>query len=313
MLLNIESDQFNFYFPADPHHFVSEIFTALNAKKVDKIVRLVQNTDKVAIGLIAGVKNNVLLSPFSAPFGGFHFKNESIYSTFIESFVEDLKEFALEENITQIEITLPPDIYCQSFNTKVINVLLRLGFEMNIPEITNWVDLYKFKGLYTHNASRTYYNQAVKNKLEFSKTESITEKEAIYNLIVENRSRMGRPIFMTFNDVLQTAKIFPTEFFKVVNPSGEFVAGAIFYTTNPTIAFAVFWADSQQGRPLRAMDFLIFNLWSYYKEAGYKYIDLGTSTESGVPNEGLLRFKETHECISSSRFSFSWTDKKELV
>jgi hypothetical protein len=311
-LRDIDAKEYNYFFPHDPNPFISEKFISLNAHKVDRIVRLVQETDKAQIGLIAGIKDGVLSAPFSAPFGGFHFKHESIYKSAIESFLIDLLNYCRNENIIQIKLILPPNLYCQSFNTKVANTLIRIGFDMNTPEITNWVDLVNFKGIYTHNASRTYYNQAVNNNLEFHITDSVAEKEAIYNLIVENRARMGRSVYMTFSDVLETAKSFPTDFFKVINPEGNIVASAIFYRAHPTIAFAVFWGDSQEGRPLRAMDFLIFQLWSYYKESGFKNIDLGVSTEAGIPNEGLLRFKETHECVSSLRLSFNWSNKKPL-
>jgi len=60
------------------------------------------------------------------------------------------------------------------------------------------------------------------------------------------------------------------------------------------------------------MDFLLFNLWSYYKEVGFELIDLGISTEAGLPNEGLLRFKETHGSVSSIRNTFTWANRKIL-
>lgn len=306
MILNVDSEKFNYYFPNNPHQFISEAFINLNATKVDTIVHLVQNTDKVQIGLIAGIRDGVLMSPFSAPFGGFHFKNDKMYPDVIEDFMNELFEYANNENITQIKITLPPDIYSQTLNAKMVNVFIRLGLKMETPEITNWVDLNEFKGLFTHAASRTYYNQSVKNKLEFKKVESIDEMKLIYNLIVDNRARMGRSIFMTFNDLLETSKLFETDYFKVIKPDGELVAGAIFYRAHENISYAVFWGDALEGRPVRAMDFLIFNLWSFYKEQGFKFIDLGTSTEAGIPNEGLLRFKETHECYSSIKYTFIW-------
>ncbi len=34
-------------------------------------------------------------------------------------------------------------------------------------------------------------------------------------------------------------------------------------------------------------------------------IDLGKSSTDGVPNIGLVRFKEIHNCISSLRYTFS--------
>ena len=84
MITNINASKFNYYFPTDPHQFISEEFIVLNEEKVDKVVRLVQDIKKVQIGLIAGVRGGILLSPFSAPFGGFHFKNEKIYPAAIK-------------------------------------------------------------------------------------------------------------------------------------------------------------------------------------------------------------------------------------
>jgi acetyltransferase-like isoleucine patch superfamily enzyme len=84
------------------------------------------------------------------------------------------------------------------------------------------------------------------------------------------------------------------------------VASAIYYRFNQEIAYDVFWGDNDMGRSLRAMDFLVMNLWNHYKSAGFEFIDLSISTESGIPNEDLLRFKETHECESSIQYTFKW-------
>jgi hypothetical protein len=121
---------------------------------------------------------------------------------------------------------------------------------------------------------------------------------------------MGRPIHMSFEDVLSATTIFPTDFFKVVNVDQEIIAGAIMYRFHKEIVYALLWGDSLNGRSDRAMDFLVFNLWSHYKAAGFNVIDLGISTVEGIPNEGLLRFKETHECQSSLRFTFKWMSQQ---
>jgi hypothetical protein len=306
-LRNIDAEEYHYFFPHDSNPFISEKFISLNAHKVDRIVRLVQETDKVQIGLIAGIKDGILHAPFSAPFGGFHCKGENIYTSVIESFLQDLIVYAQSENIKEMDITLAPDIYCPRSNAKIVNALTRLGFQMQLPEITNCVNLKDFNNVYTHNASRTYFNQAVNKKLNFSAATTLEDQKEIYRIIVDNRARMGRPIYMTLDDILKTSTIFPTDFFKVVNTVGEIVAGAIMYRPHEEIVYALFWGDEEIGRSNRAMDFLILNLWNHYKAAGYSYIDLGISTVAGNPNEGLLRFKETHECISSLRYSFTYT------
>ena len=310
-LRSVDATEFNYYFSHDSNPFISEKFINLNAHKVDRIVRLVQNSDKVQVGLIAGIKDNVLRSPFSAPFGGFHCKGENIYISVIDSFIQNLIVYAHAENITKMYITLPPDIYCQRSNAKIVNALTRLGFQMQLPDITNWVDLREFNNAYTHNASRTYYNQAVHKKLTFAEATTAQEKEFIYTIITDNRARKERPIYMTFDDILLINSIFPLDFFTVKNANDDIVAGAILYRAHPEIVYALFWGDSVEGRSDRAMDFLIFNLLFYYKSADYSYIDLGTSTEAGTPNEGLIRFKETHECLTSLRYTFTWTSEKQ--
>lgn len=304
MLVETDLNTYRKTFPCNPHPFISDNFIELNSPKVDRIVRLLRRDVKHVIGLIAGIKDNKLKSPFSAPFGGFHFRNEILYTNEIDVFLAELKEYAESAGLERIELTLPPDLYNPTFNAKIINSLIRNGFSCHVPDITNWVDLRMFKGEFSQKNSREYYRQGVRNGLTFIKTEQEEDKVEIYNLIAENRLKFGRPIFMTLSDLLMVESIWPVEFFKVISRETRIVAAAIFYRSFKNICHAVFWGDNEEGRPLRAMDYMVLNLWSYYKSEGYTYIDLGISTEFGVPNEGLLRFKESHEAVSSLRYGF---------
>jgi hypothetical protein len=306
MLFEVDLRTYRKYFPSNPHPFISESFIELNKCKVERIIRLVDGIERASIGIIAGVKNGVLYSPFSAPFGGFHFRNEIIYVHEIDNFLVSMKNFITENGFTGVEITLPPDIYHMTFNAKAINSLIRNEFKTGPPEITNWVNLQSFVGTFTQKNSREYYRQAVRNDLFFHVVADLVEKKRIYELICANRAKFGRPIYMTFEDLIDTGNLWPIDFIKIDNSDKEIIASAIFYRSLPDICFAVFWGDNDIGRPLRAMDFLTFNLWSYYKDMGFKYIDLGISTEAGIPNEGLLRFKESHESVSSLKYKFVW-------
>ena len=306
MLIDVDLKDFGSCFPVDPHPFVSEPFIELNKGKTERIFRLVDNSEKPGMGLLAGFKGGILKSPFSAPFGGFHFRKENMYISEIDNYIDSLKEYIISEGLKGIEITLPPDIYHSTFNAKTINSLIRHKFRQTLPEITNWVNLQQFSGNFIQRNSREYYRQAVRNNLSFSLASGNEDKKAIYDLIHQNRLKFDRPIFMTLKDILDTANLWPVDFFKVTGQDESLLSSAIFYRSHPDICHAVFWGDNDKGRPLRAMDYLIYNLWSYYKGLGYKYIDLGISTEDGNPNEGLLRFKESHEAISSLRYTFTW-------
>ena len=306
MLKEVSSKTYFEHFPVAPHPFISEPFIEFNSRKAEEIVRLIDDGGKPAIGLVAGIRNGELLSPFSAPFGGFHFQKENIYIYEIDNFISSLKAFIESKKLKGIRLTIPPDIYHLSFNAKIINSLIRYGFSTILPDITNWVDLKQFNGEFNQKNSREYYRQAVRNNLSFALTDEINEKKEIFDLIQQNRARFNRPIYMSFDEIIRMNDLWPVDFFRVNSENGEMVASAIFYRNDPEICYAVFWGDNETGRPLRAMDFLILNLWLHYKNLGLNYIDLGISTESGDPNIGLLRFKETHEATSSLRYSVAW-------
>jgi hypothetical protein len=307
MLINIDADKYYNIFPVDPNPFISRKFVDLNKHKADKVFMFVEDTLKPSIGLVAGLKDDSLLCPFSAPFGGFHFRHEQIHVSTIATYIDDLKNFINSNEINEIKIILPPNIYSQSFNAKLINCFFNKGFKIKIPDITSWVDLEKFDNKFRQKRSKEYLMHSLKQGLNFKLVTQIDEKLEAYGLIRMNREQFGRPIFMTFDDLEQINEIWNTDYFVVKGYSDEILASAILYRAHKTIVYAVFWGDNEKGRSSCVMNFLIFNLWKHYKQLGYKYIDVSISSEEGIPNDGLLRFKEMHDATSSLRYSFSWS------
>ena len=303
-MINVSVNEFKHRFSLDPHPFISEKFIDLNKNKAGKIVRLIEDKPKVGIGLIAGITGEILQAPFSAPFGGFHYKNERILISEIEQFLEKLLNYSKHEGIKRIHITLPPSIYQKSINAKVVNAMIRKGFDMGLPDITHWINLKKFDGKIPHKKSWCY-RRAIENDLEFVCLLDREEKRLAYEVICENRACFGRPIYMTYDDLINTSELWAEDFFCVKTLDGKIIASAIFYQFPKGISYGVFLGDIKSCRPLRAMDFLVYNLLIHYKSKGFEYIDFGTSTKLGKPNQGLLRFKETHGFISDLRFSFS--------
>ena len=306
MLVEVIDKAYRQHFPNNPHPFISEQFMDEVKSKTDRVVRLMEENGKVSIGLIAGIKDKVLLSPFSAPFGGFHFRHDNVFTSEIDHFILQLIDYASSQKIKKIKLTLPPDIYHHSFNTKMSNALLRNGFSTDLPEITNWIDLKQFNGEFTSRNARKNFKISLRCQLSFHIVQEINEKEIAYQIVRENREKFGRPIYMTFNDLLRINELWPVDFFQVKDKNDQVVAAAIFYRGHEKIVQGIFWGDIEHGRCCRAMDFLSSNLWNHYKELDYSSIDLGTSSCCGLPNDGLIRFKEDHDCTSSLRLSFKW-------
>lgn len=304
MLIDISEKEYKKYFPLDPNPFVSEGFVNLAKHKVDRIVRLVEDGKDICIGLVAGIKDKTLLAPFSAPFGGFHYKYEAIFYDRIYDFLFKLKQYITAENIDTIKITLSPNIYSPSINTKLVNAFIRLGFTMATPEIVNFMDLRSFDGDWCKSEVKQNCNRAIRNGLSFSNVTDEKSIQEVHDIISSNRTGQNRRIHMSLQDLLDVSSVIPVDFFLVKNMRGDSIGSGVFYRGHERIVQGIFVGDLLSSRKLGTMDYLFLNVFNYYKEKGYDFIDLGKSSSDGIPNVGLIRFKEIHNCISTLGYTF---------
>jgi len=168
MLTEVSKDLYRSHFTQDPHPYISDGFLELVESKTDKIVRLIAPGDNITIGLIAGVKDNMLSAPFSAPFGGFHYNHDAVFYSDIFNFLENLKEYALSQQLKVMSIILPPNIYNCSMNAKFVNAFIRQGYTMEIPDIVSWIDLKLFDGTWKRKRIAENCKSAIKHNLSFS-------------------------------------------------------------------------------------------------------------------------------------------------
>ena len=306
MLIEVSKNQYRKHFPHDPHPYITEGFIGLVEHKTDKIVRLIDSDDKVSIGLIAGVKDNILCSPFSAPFGGFHSIHDDVFYSDIYNFLVQLKEYAVNQSLKMMTITLPPNIYNSSINAKFVNAFVRTGYTMEIPDIVNGVDLNLFNGTWERKKVVEAYKSAVRNDMTFSNLTDEKLMEEAYEIIVNNRIMQDRNIYLSFSDLMEVNKLFPVDFFSVKNSEGLSVGAGVFYRGYKKIVQGIFMGDLIPRKAAGVIDFLILNIYNHYKKLGFEYIDTGLSSKLGIPNEGLIRFKEIHNSISSLRYTFTW-------
>ncbi len=245
-------------------------------------------------------------SPFSAPFGGFHYRNEHLAYDLVYKFLSSLKEYALNEQLKKISITLPPDPYQINMNAKLINAFIRLGFKMETPDLNNVVNLKKFTGKWVKSEIAQNCRKAIKNGLVWSKTTDIDEMKEAYDVIHNNRTGLGRKIHMTLEDILDVKEVLPVDFFIIRDVEGNCVGAAVLYRGHEKIVQGVFMGGDLERRNLGVIDYMYLKLYNYYKEMGFDYLDMGTSSLQGDPNMGLLRFKEIHNSETSLRYTFTW-------
>jgi len=217
--------------------FETAEFADLNKSKVDEVKYFIFNNGKNRFALIGGIKNNILKFPFSASFSCF---SEITKKNKIEYYTEAVKaivNWAEENEISKIIFNTPPIFYNVEHISKMQNALLNTGFEQTEYNLNYEFYLKDFDENYLSKIQRNArknYNTALRNNLIFEKTDDI---ETVYNVIKQNRVEKGYPLWMSLDNIIETSKIIPSDYFlvkvknkvylndeiEIITPSEQFV------------------------------------------------------------------------------------------
>lgn len=302
----VDSLEYKNYFPSTYHIFNSVLFSELNKDKCCELHYLLFKDSKVRFGIILGEKDEFLCSPFSAPFGGFCFnRNERI--EYFEQAVALLREYGKGLN-KPIKVSLPPVIYNPTTISKSVSAFMRGGaiieyVDLNFQfEVEKWADYEK----YIDRSAKKNLHNSQKTDFIFQQLDSENETDVTraYKVIKQNREERGFPLRMTLQAVRDTVKVIPADFF-VLTYNGIDVAAAQVFHVSASIAQVIYWGDLPEYAGLRVMNYFTYKVFEHYYSKGLKILDIGPSTENGIPNYGLCEFKENIGCTVSSKYTFT--------
>jgi len=287
------------------HKFNFGDFNLLNEDNCEKVFYLIFKDTKIRLGIILGVRNEVLLSPFSAPFGGFQFANEDIGLNQIDAAIKALEEWSKENDFKGIKIVLPPLFYNNNFISKQQSALFRANFEQINLDVNYQFSTYKVDDDYM---SKIWYNakKNLKRSLKFDLTFEQLEKKdykIAYEVIAENRKQRGFPLRMSWELVEKTISVIEGDFF-LLKKDNVPIASAIVFHVSEGIVQVIYWGDLPLYSECKTMNFLSHEIFKFYNSVGIKIVDIGPSTENSIPNHGLCEFKESIGCDLSLKASF---------
>lgn len=285
--------------------FHSNEFNELNNKKCDDLLYLLFEDSKYRAGIIFGIEGRNLKSPFSAPYGGINFLKDA-RPKMIYRIIDSLKSQVGELGFNSIEITLPPMIYSQDHLSKELHAFIYNGFEIDVIDINNHIDLTNIDDpltLYNRNARRNYDSSA-SQQMDFKLAKTYAEKKKGYEVIKKNRSEKGYPLKMSFNEVMSTLEIVPGDIF-LCEFNGEVIAAALIYSVNKFVNQVIYWGHLENYERVYPMHYFIKSIIDYFSQqkANIKFLDVGPSSEEGNINNGLFYFKRSIGCKSSLKYS----------
>ncbi|MDT3741074.1 MAG: hypothetical protein RO257_16410 [Candidatus Kapabacteria bacterium] len=312
IVIKVNIEEYNSYVNDVLTAFETSFFNNLNKYKCDQLLYLLFIDDgSYKFGIIAGLKENVLRIPFSAPYSLFSSikQNNKVmdFHKVVKSLIDFVTDIRSDLKINEIRITLPPIFYSETRISNLINALFVNKFKIDKTDLNFQYSLQDFNENYLINLNikaRQKLIAAFKNRLNFKKIVSHEELLVSYDIIHKNRLKKGFPLHLSFDDILNTSKIIDVDFFLVSDSNNNPIASSINFHVTKDINQVVYWGNLPDTDHLKPMNFLAYKIFEYYKNSNIKFIDIGPSTENSIPNFGLCDFKQSIGCNTSLKYSF---------
>ena len=281
-------------------------FNLLNSSRCDNLEFLLFHEGNRKLGLIAGIRDCNLLSPFSAPFSNFSVSEDKTRIGYVEDAVKLLEEYSRSRHYTSINLVLPPSFYDEDLISRLAVCLNKNSYSglLSVNHHFNSSDFHKYGEGKMGKDIRYNLKYAQRSGLVFRRANNPDEFRLAYDVITINKESKNRPQSMTIDQLLDMTKIAEVDFLMVLKDELP-VASAIIYNHTPEAAQVIYWGDIPEFSKYYPMNFLAYNIFRFYYEKKTAVIDLGTSMLGTELNVGLINFKDNIGAVTSVKFSYS--------
>lgn len=245
--------------------------------------------------------------PFSAPFAYIEPIKTGLGVQDYEKAIYALDDYFLRNKIPKATMVFPPEFYDKRNVNTWIQIMLRDNWIIDYVDISFGFCLRNVVTNYEEKLARNARKNlriALDSNLQIFECQTIEEKKEAYRIIKVNRESKGYPLRMSEAQVLNVINIVPSKMF-IVKDDNQNLAAALVYEVADSIAQVVCWGDIPGFSEKKVINYLAYQLIKIYNEMGFEYLDIGPSSEYGIPNYGLCDFKDSIGCDRSMKFRLS--------
>jgi hypothetical protein len=284
-----------------PHEFNifndEKYFSLHSTSSQDIFAQLVRQSDKRVFATIAFYKTaeNFYVSPLRGTFGGFSLSNDLSFEE-VESFVLDVFEYLYALGPAAIKIKLAPSGHNEETFSVLVNILLNAGFEISAHDLNYHLSVDERPYLERISyGSKKKILKAGREGFEASEVDA-DEFDQIYQVIKENRRKLGVNVSMSQSQIGNMIKVFPNKlnFFavrKMIDGLNEMVAAAVCIALSDEVLYVLYWGDSEGMQKYSPISLLAKHIYEHAQSQSFAKLDVGTSTLLGKANYGLVKFK----------------------
>ncbi len=249
-----------------------------------------------------------------APFGGFDLARSGETVANIEGLVDHTLGKLAALGVTDLEVRAKPAHYGANAGVLAF-VLANRGFATAGCELNFYLDLTHLRTVDDYvaglkPAARKMLRRSLAQDLVASQVavSDGTAWAAAYEVLRRNRVDRGRPMRLPLEYVLAIRDAFPGRVrLLAIDHADTLVAAALVYRVAPGRDLVQYWGDAGHALPVSPMNALVHAVVEHCLAAGAATVDIGISTEDGVPNHGLIQFKRSVGCAVEPRATLRGT------
>lgn len=301
--------------PAEPHLVLwnTATFYGLRPELADQRLRIDHHDEQGRLvgSFVGGRSDAVVVSGYSAPFGGLDLAKADDTVGHVEGFVDVALTDLAQQGVTEVEVRAKPAHYGQ--NEALLQfALLNRGFTVAVCELNAYLDLGASGSVDDYvtglkPAARKMLRRSEALGLDaFQVAPDDGERWAeAYEVLRRNRVDRGRPMRLSLDYVCAIRDAFPGRVrLLALALDGRLCAAALVYRVAAGRDVVQYWGDALHQLPTSPMNLLVKLVVEHALAGGAATIDIGISSEDGVANQGLVQFKRSVGCTLEPRLEY---------
>lgn len=197
----------------------------------------------------------------------------------------------------------PPQILINNFTPGYLQFLSNKNFILLSTEPSFLIQVTEADLVISMDrGNKKRYNKAIRLELKF---QAENDWQPLYELLKANRAQKGAELSMNPNEIQFMMDTFPTRcFWFSVRQENQIIAAAFVMQSLEKVWQVVYWGHKPGTEKISPVAFLASEIHQTAYQQGIKWLDLGTASLNGKPNEGLVKFKLNLGAIPSPKYLY---------
>jgi len=198
----------------------------------------------------------------------------------------------------KIQWKLPPQYFLPEIFLSQ-NELLASSHFREITDLNQHIDVEVWETEHMSKGNQKKIRQCVSAGMTL-KNASVDDLSKCYEVLALNREAIGAQVSMNLKEIQDAVINLPSIYqVKYVELGEKVAAMCLTVDIESRIRYVLYWADNLSLRNYSPVALLCKKLVEEARQEGFHFLDLGISSNNGLVNEGLHRFKQNLGAITS--------------